>query len=207
MLNEHAYQLRELDSTSAAYSIIESASTQSPNFILSTSFGRYSAALLKMVTDVAPNTPVVWVDSGYNTDETYQHCEQLTEQLNLNLRIYQPQRSVSHRTALGIYPSPEDKGYDEFVEEIKLEPFRRALRELQPSHWLTGIRAEETDHRRSLGVQSEGPNGIVKIAPLFYWNEMDLTNFMFKHRLPYGVNYRDLTKKSENQECGLHCRL
>ena len=160
-----------------------------------------------MVSDIAPNTPIVWVDTGYNTDETYQHCEQLQQLLELNLHIYHPKRSVAHRAAIGFNPAPEEPGYGEFVDEIKLEPFKRALDELQPSYWITGIREEETEHRRSLGVQTDAPNDIKKIAPLFYWSEVNLINFMVKHKLPFSINYQDIAKQNENQECGLHCRL
>jgi len=199
--------IKKLDVVPMASCIIESVTTQSANCILSTSFGRYSAVLLKMVTDVAPDTPVVWVDSGYNTEETYQHCEQLQKLLRLNLHIYHPRRSVNHRTAIGHNPKPGDPGYDEFVNEIKLEPFRRALRELQADRWITGIRQEETEHRRSLDVLTSGPNGIVKVAPLFYWQETDLINYSVRHKLPFALNYRDLAKPNSSQECGLHCHL
>ena len=190
-----------------AHSIIESVQAESPNFILSTSFGRYSAVLLKIVTDIAPNTPVIWVDSGYNTAETYLHCEQLRELLSLNLHIYHPERSVTHRTAIGVNPLPGEQGYEEFVREIKLEPFKRALDEQRPSHWLTGIRADETEHRRALGARSSGPDGIEKVAPLYYWEEVDLIDFLAKNNLPLSTNYRDIAKPRANQECGLHCRL
>jgi len=198
---------KNLDNVTMAYNIVEDVKANSTNLILSTSFGHNSAVLLKIVTDIAPKIPVVWVDTGYNTEETYQHCEELQSLLNLNLRIYHPIRSVAHRTALGVNPEPEDPGYDKFVNEIKLEPFKRALAELKPSYWITGIREEETEHRRSLGIQSKAPNGIKKIAPLFYWEEVDLIDFAVKHKLPLVANYQDIAKQNASRECGLHCRL
>lgn len=204
MLNK---KVQELDNVSMAYDIIEDVFATTSNAILSTSFGHYSAVLLKMVTDVAPGTAVVWVDTGYNTTGTYLHCEQLCDLLSLNLHSYHPHRSVTHRSALGPNPIPGENGYDEFVDEIKLEPFMRALNALEPTHWITGIRGEETEHRRTLGTESDGPNGIKKVAPLFHWSEADLINFMSMHELPYPKDYQDLAKPDADQECGLHCRL
>jgi len=177
---------KNLDNVTMAYNIVEDVKANSTNLILSTSFGHNSAVLLKIVTDIAPKIPVVWVDTGYNTEETYQHCEELQSLLNLNLRIYHPMRSVAHRTALGVNPEPEDP---------------------KPSYWITGIREEETEHRRSLGIQSKAPNGIKKIAPLFYWEEVDLIDFAVKHKLPLVANYQDIAKQNASRECGLHCRL
>lgn len=34
--------------------------------------------------------------------------------------------------------------------QVKLEPFARALEDFQPEVWLTGIRREETELRKSL---------------------------------------------------------
>ncbi len=199
--------IQDLHSNAQAAEIIASVNAISNSVVLSTSFGHYSAVLLKLVTDVAPRTPVLWVDTGYNTEQTYRYCELLKDRLNLNLHIYHPQRSVTHRSALGGKVEPNDDGFQEFVDEIKLEPFRRALSHFEPEYWLSGIRGEETEHRRSLGILSEGPNGIKKVAPLYYWAEKDLTNFMIEHDLPFEENYVDPTKLSAKNECGLHCRL
>ncbi len=199
--------INTLSPVDQANDIIKTVLSETYNVMLSTSFGHYSAVLLKLVTDVAPNTPIVWVDTGYNTEQTYRYCEQLKQQLNLNLHIYHPQRSVQHRSALGEQADPQDDTYAEFVDEIKLEPFRRALAHFQPDVWISGIRQEETEHRRTLGIVSEGPNGIKKVAPLYHWQETDLINFMAKNHLPYAINYHDITKINAKQECGLHCRL
>lgn len=190
-----------------AHAMIETVQARSTRFVLSTSFSHHSSVLLKLVTDIAPNVPVIWVDSGYHTEQTYCYCELLKQQLNLNLHIFHPQRSVTHRSAIGGYARPQDDRYDEFVDEIKLEPFRRALAQFQPDIWISGIRKEETEHRRRLGLLSDGPNGIKKVAPLFNWKESDLINYMVDNELPFAGNYHDPAKLSANQECGLHCRL
>lgn len=199
--------IQNLSSIEQAHEMIETVQASSNRFILSTSFGHYSSVLLKMVSDIVPDVPVVWVDSGYHTEQTYCYCELLKERFNLNLHIFHPQRSVTHRSAIGAYAKPQDDDYDDFVDEIKLEPFRRALAQLQPDIWISGIRKEETEHRRRLGILSEGPNGIKKVSPLFNWQEADLLDYMTDNDLPFEGNYHDPAKISANQECGLHCRL
>ena len=176
--------------------------------LLSTSFGPSSAVLLKLVTDIVPDIPVVWVDTGHNTASTYQVVEQLQSRLNLNLHIYHPRRSVAHRLAiLGPVPSITDAEHSSFTEEIKLEPFRRALLEHSPQYWISGVRAQDNEHRRSMGVRSPGPLNTTKIAPLFHWSDEDMSNFIREHSLPDQSHYFDPTKVVANRECGLHCRL
>ena len=39
--------------------------------IITTSFGAHAAVLLHIVTREWPDIPVVWIDHGFNTNETY----------------------------------------------------------------------------------------------------------------------------------------
>ncbi len=75
----------------------------------STSFAPNAAVMLKLITDVAPATPVVWVDSGYNVPDTYRVAEKLIKRLQPNLRVYIPEITAERRNALmGGIPHPDD---------------------------------------------------------------------------------------------------
>lgn len=176
--------------------------------MVSTSFGPYSAVLLKLVYDIAPGTPVVWVDTGLNTDDTYRFVDSLCQVLPLNLHTYHPNRSVAHRNALSYSASTyNSENHGDFANELKLEPFRRALKDQAPDYWINGIRREDNDFRKTLGKVSYGPAGTIKIAPLYEWTESELVQFLQDNNLPDEKNYFDPTKGSAKVECGLHCRL
>lgn len=84
--------------------------------------------MLHMLTQVKPDIRVIWMDSGYNTEATYRFADEVTKRLNLNLKIYLPRRSRAHREALeGAVPALDDPRHAAFTEEVKLEPFARAL--------------------------------------------------------------------------------
>ena len=173
----------------------------------STSFAPNAAVMLKLITDFAPETPIVWVDSGYNVPDTYRVAEKLIKRLQPNLQVYIPEVTAERRNALmGGIPHPDDNPdlHAEFTRQVKLEPFNRAFEELQPKIWLTGIRKEETAFRQSLDVLSWDGRGVLKVAPIFYWNESDIDAFMAEHGLPSCKHYFDPTKVAENRECGLH---
>ncbi len=87
---------------------------------------------------------------------------------------------------------------------MKLEPFAQALEEFKPEIWLTGIRREETEHRKSLDIVSMDNRGIIKVAPMFYWSEEDVEDYMEKFELPSCRHYFDPTKVHDGRECGLH---
>ena len=177
------------------------------SLLLSTSFSEHSSVLLKLVIERIPSIPVLWVDTGYNTESTYRYIEEIKQLLNLNLFVYHPVRSAKHRQAVGEYKRNDEPGYASFSEEVKLEPFKRALRELAPAYWITGVRREETDYRRAMDVVSPGPANVVKIAPLLEWTEAQLNSYIDRHGLPSPMDYYDPTRENSHLECGLHTRI
>ena len=174
--------------------------------INTTSFGRNAAVMLHLVSQADKSVPVVWVDTGYNLRDTYLVAERLIRDLDLNMHIYSPEVTSERRNAImGGVPTIQDEAlHEEFTRQVKLEPFARALGDLNPEVWLTGIRKEETEHRQGLDIVSMDARGIVKVAPIFYWSEEDVEAYMNAHQLPSCRHYFDPTKVHDGRECGLH---
>ena len=74
----------------SADKIVEWASrTFDEGLAMSTSFGIQSAVMLHLVTQVRPNIPVIWIDTGYLPAETYRFADELATHLSFNLHVYQ----------------------------------------------------------------------------------------------------------------------
>lgn len=176
------------------------------NTIATTSMGRNAAVMLHLVSEIDKTVPTVWVDTGYNLRDTYVVAERLIRDLDLNMHVYSPEMTSERRNAImgGIPTVDEEERHQEFTRQVKLEPFARALDELQPEIWLTGIRREETELRKSLDIVSMDGRGIIKVAPLFHWSEDDVEAYMARHELPTCKHYFDPTKVFDGRECGLH---
>jgi len=173
--------------------------------IVTTNFRPFEAVILHMVTRVKPDVPVVWMDSGYNTEATYRFADEVARQLKLNLRTFLPLRSRAHREALeGPMPALDDPRHAAFTAEVKLEPFARALRETAPQVWFTALRATDTAVRAQMEPVSINPDGLIKVAPLLHWTSKDLYAYCQAHGLPNNFDYFDPTKGDDNRECGLH---
>ncbi|MDB4363483.1 phosphoadenosine phosphosulfate reductase family protein, partial [Pseudomonadales bacterium] len=179
---------------------------QNKKIISTTSFGKNAAVMLHMAQAEAPGLPVIWVDTGYNLRDTYVVAERLIKSLDLNMQIFSPQVTSERRNSImGGIPTIEDiEQHEEFTRQVKLEPFNRAIEELQPEIWLTGIRQQETDHRKSLDIVSIDGRGIVKVAPIFYWDDDQVESYMNEHSLISCRHYFDPTKVHDGRECGLH---
>jgi phosphoadenosine phosphosulfate reductase len=176
--------------------------------LITSNFRPFSAPILHMVTQKAPNIPVLWMDNGYATAETYRFADALTEQLRLNLHIYHPRRSRAHREAVeGPYPALDDPRHAAFTEEVKLEPFERALAAMNPEVWITGLRGEDTAERSAMQPVSLNKRGMIKVAPILAWNSRDLHEYCKRHGLPNYFEYFDPTKAEDHRECGLHTMM
>ena len=184
--------------------IIEWAVQFSKEAIVTTNFRPYESAILYAVTDVKKETKVIWCDTGYNTIETYKHAEELIKKLGLNVQLYVPKQTVSHRNVtLGI-PSVDDPKHAVFTEQVKLEPFQRAMKEHQPKVWFTNLRKGQTAFRDEIDIVSISKNGIVKVSPFYHWSDAELDVYLEEHQLPNEFAYFDPTKVENNRECGLH---
>ncbi|MEM8562827.1 MAG: phosphoadenosine phosphosulfate reductase family protein [Pseudomonadota bacterium] len=174
--------------------------------IATTSMGRNAAVMLHLVSQVDKTLPTIWVDTGYNLRDTYVVAERLIRDLDVNIHVYSPQMTSERRNAImgGIPTIDEEARHAEFTRQVKLEPFDRALADFAPDIWLTGIRREETDLRKTLDIVSVDKRGIIKVAPIFYWSEDDVDDYMAEHNLPTCKHYFDPTKVQDGRECGLH---
>jgi phosphoadenosine phosphosulfate reductase len=174
--------------------------------IATTSMGRNAAVMLQLVGQVDKTVPTIWVDTGYNLRDTYVVAERLIRDLEVNIHVYSPEMTSERRNAImgGIPTIDEEERHADFTRQVKLQPFDQALSEFAPQVWLTGIRREETEHRKTLDIVSLDNRGIIKVAPIFYWSEDDVDDYMAQHKLPTCRHYFDPTKVQDGRECGLH---
>ena len=186
------------------YEIIKMAFELNNEAVLTTNFRPYEAAILQAVSAVESKTPVVWCDTGYNTPQTYKHAEQVIKELDLNIFLYVPKQTSAHRDVVLGIPNVDAPEHALFTEQVKLEPFKRAMDAHKPKVWFTNLRQGQTAFRDSIGIFSLSKDGVLKVSPFYYWSDADLDNYLIENNLPNEFKYFDPTKALENRECGLH---
>lgn len=202
--------------------------TFNQGLVMSTSFGIQSAVMLHLATQIIPDIPVIWIDTGYLPSETYQFAEKLSQRLKLNLKVYQSPISPARMEALygKLWEKQDLQSLNLYDQIRKVEPMQRALQELKATAWLAGLRKDQTEHRKHLDfIAMQGKH--YKIHPILTWNAKDIYQYLTKYDLPYhpffDLGYvsvgdwhssRPLLAEDENerdtrfhgikQECGLH---
>jgi len=184
--------------------IIQWAISFAKNPVVTTNFRPYEVAILNAVISVNKDIKVIWCDTGYNTPNTYRHAEELIKKLNLNIKLYVPKQTSAHRDVVLGIPDIKDPKHKLFTEQVKLEPFKRAMDEHKPDVWFTNLRKGQTAFRDSIDIVSQGRNGVIKVSPFYNWSDAELDNYLVKNNLPNEFKYFDPTKVLGNRECGLH---
>lgn len=172
--------------------------------VITTNFRPYEGAILHAVSSVKSDIDVIWCDTGYNTRNTYKHAEELIELLKLNIDLYVPKQTSSHRDAVMGIPQIDDPMHKVFTEQVKLEPFKRAMAAHQPDVWFTNLRKGQTAFRDSIEVVSQDANGVLKVSPFYDYSDEQLDVYLEENKIPNEHKYFDPTKVLGNRECGLH---
>ena len=180
---------------------IEKALQTGRTFYASCSFGKDSAVMLRLILDVRPDMPILYMSSGYALPDTIAYKDLLKEAWHLNL------------TEL-----PAKVDYLELCQEFDL-PHRRSqatqkrvvkmIKKDHASAWakeqgftgaFLGLRAEESRGRKIQYLRNpEGildkENNILKVAPLATWIAYDIWAFTFSTGMPYNHLY-------DKENCG-----
>ena len=184
--------------------IISWALSIAQNPLVTTNFRPYEVAILHACSKVKSDLKVIWCDTGYNTPQTYKHANELIDSLGLNIKLYVPKQSAAHRDATIGIPQIDDPLHILFTEQVKLEPFNRAMKEHQPDVWFTNLRKGQTAFRDSIDIVSKSKDGLLKVSPFYHWTDEQLDAYLEEKGLPNEFTYFDPTKVLENRECGLH---
>ena len=152
---------------------------------VTSSFGAQSAVMLHLLTRHQPNIPVVMIDTGYLFPETYRFADQLTERLNLNLKVFQAPVSTAwqearhgHRWLRGA------EGLAEYNQQAKVQPLQSAIKTLNGNTWFTGIRRVQAESRRDAPILSRAED-CWKVNAIADWTDRDVHEYLKANDLPY----------------------
>jgi phosphoadenosine phosphosulfate reductase len=191
---------------------------------LVSSFGAESVVLLHLISVIAPETPVLFIDTRMLFPETLEYQRQVAESLHLcDVRTI---RAAQPRVA---FEDPDNTLHqfntDACCNVRKVEPLERALQGFDG--WITGRKRFQGATRQAVEFfEAEGDTRI-KVNPLAHWGREDLQDYIVNNRLPRhplvaqgypSIGCWPCTSKvkpgedpragrwrgSEKEECGIH---
>ncbi|WP_297372316.1 phosphoadenylyl-sulfate reductase [Acidocella sp.] len=172
-----------LSATTTAFTTLSDALTRRfPGRIaLVSSFGTESAVLLHLVAQIAPATPVIFLDTLKLFPETLAYRDTLTTRLGLtDVRVISPKP-----TRLAKF-DPDgtlwQRDTDQCCAIRKTNPLDDALEGFDA--WITGRKRAQAATRAHLELVETGADGRVTVNPLAFWSDADLSAYFTAHNLP-----------------------
>ncbi len=148
---------------------------------LVSSFGAESVVLLHLVATIAPDTPVLFVDTGLLFPETLKYQKMLAGRFGLSdLRILKPDRARLFEQ------DPENSLHqldtDTCCALRKIGPLQEGLKGFDA--WITGRKRYQGGQRQALEFFENEGDLRIKINPLAHWSRGDMLAYIAKHDLP-----------------------
>jgi len=145
-----------------------------PDVCLTCSFQAEDVLLMRLVIELNPNLPILFLDTGYHFAETYAYRDRIAREWRLNLKNLVPEKTVAEQEAehgFLFQSSP-----DQCCKLRKVEPLFKAVAEYRV--WLTGLRREQAKSRAALEESAlftlPGGKQVLKLAPLAAWTTRDV---------------------------------
>ena len=134
------------------------------------------AVLVDIAAKIRPGIDVLFVDTGYHFAETIGTRDAVELVYPVNIVNVTSSRTVAEQER-DLGPRLNGRNPDLCCHLRKVEPLNRALDPYLA--WITGIRREETSHRRGARVvEWNAARGKVKVNPLARWTHEQLTSYI-----------------------------
>ncbi len=150
-----------------------------------TSFQPTGIVTLHMLKSIAPDTPILTLDTGLLFPETVALMDTLEAQLKLNLIRVRPEQTVAQQAETH-GENLWERDPDACCNLRKTRPLGLALNNY--SAWITGLRRDQSDGRKATPIVSwDNRNNLVKLSPLATWTEDMVWAYLQAYELPYNV--------------------
>ena len=155
--------------------------------LVANSLGKDSVAVWHLAKRVSPAIRGFVVTTRFKPQETVAFMRQTVAE-HPELRVYSNDESIPER----LYETEPDRCCD----ILKVEPTRRAIREMNAACWVTGLRCTEGRTRTDFREIEERDQGLVKLNPILIWHEREVWQYLALYQVPvnplYAQGYRSL---------------
>lgn len=153
----------------------------------STSLGQEDQVLTDIIARNKVGVTIFTIDTGRLFNEVYETIDRTEARYKIRIQTYFPQ-------AQAVQQLVNEKGINLFYESVenrqsccgvrKVEPLNRALADADV--WLTGLRAEQNQHRKSVPMVEWLPDKkMYKINPLLNWSYDEMMAYIGQNNVPY----------------------
>jgi phosphoadenosine phosphosulfate reductase len=157
---------------------------------IASAFQAEGTCVMHMATEIRPDVPILFLETGFQFAETLAFKTRLTERLGLNVTDLVGEHTVeSQARAFG--PRLYERDPDRCCDINKVQPMLEALRGLDA--WVTAFRRDSSPARADtpivLRYELDPGRWIVKVNPVATWTRRDTWAYLKEHDLPHNPLY------------------
>ena len=183
LAKELAARSEELESASPEEILCWTVERFAPYFSMATAFGPEGMTLIHMLAEIAPQTPIINLETGYQFPETLELRERVKDRYGIEVQFLRPELDVAeyeakHGGPLYIH-NPNQCCYDRKVK--LLEQAAAGL-----DAWSSAIRRDQSpDRARTPIVGWDKKFQLVKVSPLANSTKSDIWQMIVNEKIPY----------------------
>ena len=183
LLDELQRRSGELEAATPREILRWTAERFAPRFTMATAFGPEGMVLIHMLAEVAPETPIFNLETGYQFKETLELREEVLHRYGIEVELKRPELTVEQYEAKHggpLYQTDPDQCC--FDRKIKL--LNAATVDMDA--WTSAIRRDQSaDRARAPIVGWDKKFKLVKVSPLANWTKQDVWKTIADHNIPY----------------------
>jgi phosphoadenosine phosphosulfate reductase len=154
-----------------------------PRFTMATAFGPEGMTLIHMLAEIAPETPIFNLETGYQFNETLELRERVKQRYGIEVEFKYPELTVEQYEAANggpVYQTDPNR----CCFDRKLRVLHEAARGQYA--WASAIRRDQSDDRAKAPIVGwDRKFQLVKISPLANWTKKEVWGLITEHDIPY----------------------
>jgi phosphoadenosine phosphosulfate reductase len=152
-------------------------------FTMATAFGPEGMVLIHMLAEIAPDTPVFNLETGYQFKETLELRERVTQRYGIEVELVRPELTVAAYEAKHGGPlyktDPNQCCYDRKIKQLYAA--------IKGKHaWASAIRRDQSPDRAQAPIVGwDKKFNLVKVSPLANCSKADVWKLITDEDIPY----------------------
>lgn len=152
-------------------------------FTVATAFGAEGMLIIHWLSQVAPQTRIFNLDTGYQFPETLAMVDRIKQRYGLEIELVQPELNVQQYEQLHKGPVYTNNP-DQCCQDRKLTPLKRRLAGAQA--WASAIRRDQSPDRALAPIVGwDRKFKLIKVSPLANWTKKQVWKTIMDEKVPY----------------------
>ncbi len=180
-MSELAAESRGLESKSPRERLAWALDRFGDALLFTSSFGAGSGVLLHLWSELAPERPVIFLDTGFLFAETLRYRDLLQERLRLKVEVVRPavgRDAFLRENGANVYEFNPDL----CCQHNKVDPL--APYQARARAWVSGLRRDQSSARANTPILQATEQGTVKVHPLATMTGAEARAYLADHGIP-----------------------